>query len=235
MRWFADGLGWPLDTRNIIVEGELDQKYFQLASELYRESCGLVLVGPPLSIFPTGIGDAGGTNGILENYPHLRMLIERDASPDNRRLYRVIVLLDNDSAGKKTLNHLRSRYASLRDNYDVFLLCRRMPRETCEPAHLTRLLREANRDWDGLDCEIEDLLSLELLEEFVREDPRRCCREPRYQAGGHHFEFAQDAKSALFRFAQNYANFNDLAAIIELLKSFRYYLGLDLDGDPVSE
>ena len=60
-----------------------------------------MLVSPPLSIFPTGIGDAGGTYGILNYYPHLRVLIERDVSPDNQRLYRAIVLLDNDSEGKK--------------------------------------------------------------------------------------------------------------------------------------
>ena len=94
MRWFADGLGWPLGSLNIIVEGELDQKYFFLASDLYRDFCGRVLVSPRLSIFPTGIGDAGGTNGILNYYPHLRVLIERDVSPNNQRLYRAIVLLD---------------------------------------------------------------------------------------------------------------------------------------------
>jgi len=235
VRWFADGLGWPLDKLNIIVEGELDQKYLFLASDLYRESRRRVLVGPPLSIFPTGIGDAGGTDGILDHYPHLRVLIERDVSPKNQRLYRAIILLDNDSAGKKALKHLRDRYASLRDNYDVFLLNRRLPRVTREPGHLTRLVAELNSEWAGLDCEVEDLLSLKFLEEFVREDPRRCRCEPRRQAGGHHFEFARDAKSALFRFARQYANLDDLTAVVELLKSLRFYLGLDPEGDPVSD
>ena len=76
---------------------------------------------------------------------------------------------------------------------------------------------------------------MELLEEFVREDPRRCRGEPRRQAGGHHFEFARDAKSALFRFVSNYANLDDLSAVIELLKSLRFYLGLDPDGDPLPD
>lgn len=34
VRWYANSYGWPLDKRNIIVEGELDQKYFRLAADL---------------------------------------------------------------------------------------------------------------------------------------------------------------------------------------------------------
>lgn len=117
----------------------------------------------------------------------------------------------------------------------MFLLHRRLPRVTREPAHLTRLLSEENRDWTGLDCEIEDLLSWELLDAFVQEDPRRCRYNPQRQAGGHHFEFTRDAKSALFRFTRDYANLDDMNMIIELLKSLRFYLGLDPEGDPISE
>lgn len=105
VRWYAAGLGWPLDARNILVEGELDQRYFVLASDLYLRLYHRVLMGPPLAIYPTGIGDAGGTDGILEHYPTLRSLIERDALVNNRRTYRVIVLLDSDSGeeGRETL------------------------------------------------------------------------------------------------------------------------------------
>jgi hypothetical protein len=233
VRWFADQLGWPLDRLNIVVEGELDQKYLFLASDLYREACGRALTSPPLSIFPTGIGVEGGTDGILEHFPLLRMLIERDVSPEHRMLFRAIVVFDNDSAGKKALNRLRERYATLRDYYDLFLIHRQMPRATREPGHLSRLLKEVNREWNGMDCEMEDLLSSELLAEFVRENPRRCRREPVHKAGGHHFEFSPDAKSALFRFARDYATVDDVAGVIELLKSLRFYLGLDPEGDPI--
>ena len=96
---------------------------------------------------------------------------------------------------------------------------------------MSRLLEEQNSDWTRLDCEIEDLMSWALLEEFVNEDPRRCRRQPQRQAGGHHLELTPDAKSALYRFVHDHAILRDMERVVEALKSLRFYLGLDPEGE----
>jgi hypothetical protein len=99
---------------------------------------------------------------------------------------------------------------------------------------LTRHIEDENRVWTGLDCEIEDLLNHYLIKFFIDENPRclRRGRDPVVKLGGHHFEYADGFKAELFRFVQTYAGLAELDAIAETLKSLRYYLRLEPDGDP---
>lgn len=105
VRWYADKKGWSLASTNVMVEGVHDQNYFQLASNLYREEHGLTLLGKNLSVFPSGQGNDGGTDGIENYFPRLREYIALDTNED-KQLFKVITLMDDDSAGKATLRLL---------------------------------------------------------------------------------------------------------------------------------
>jgi hypothetical protein len=234
-RIFAAKMGWPLRKYNILVEGESDLNYFQFANSLYARETRLTLIGPDLAIFPTGIGDDGGTPGLVEGFPLLRDHIRRDPSPDNKELFRVVVLLDNDKAGRDAFRILKSKDTELLANRDLFVLRRVFPRETREHYQLTQQIECENQPWADMDCEIEDLLENALLELFVEANPRCLHRglAPVVRSKGHHYEFADGVKPDLFRFVKRNAGIDQLTALIELLKSLRFYLRLDPDGDPV--
>lgn len=228
MRWFASRMSWPIDDNNVLVEGN-DSRYFQLAANLYRGVHNRNLMAN-LSIFPTGDGPEGGTHGLVRHYPVFRSIVEHDTTLDGMRQYRAIVLLDSDPAGKHACSQLTSAHSAYRENRDVFLLQRVMPRHTRDHAELSRAIAKANEQWKSIDCEIEDLLSLDLLENFCQASTDPLRRPPRVVNGAHHFEFSKGIKPSLLRFAIDCAVLRDVQMLIDVLKSLRYYLGLDPDG-----
>lgn len=231
VRVYALRKGWRLGQYNIIVEGENDQKYFELAAKLYRQKNGRELIGKRLSIFPTGPGEEGGAYGIQQYFPTLRNLIDEDPAADGARVFFAVALLDSDPVGKQTYNALTARHTKFLPNRDVFLLYRRYPRTTQNHEQLTRQIKSQNIDWKDLDCEIEDLLSLELLQCFFDDHSGCTIKAPKFLNGAHHFKFTKDAKAPLFRFVEENAILKDLDLLIEALKSFRFYMRLDPDGD----
>jgi hypothetical protein len=232
VKWFAARMGWPLRANNILVEGN-DSGYFEFAADLFRQEHNRDLLAG-LAIFPTGDGDAGGTDGILRHFPTFRSLIDADVDMNGMRQFQAIVLLDCDSAGKNAKNGLTAKYTVYQEHRDVFLLQRRLPRTTRSPTQLGNAITRENEAWKRLDCEIEDLLSLRLLEKFVANTVKSLRRNPVHVNGAHHFEFNDGVKSALLRFVRDNACINDVELIVDVLKSLRYYMGLSPDGDPVS-
>lgn len=231
VRWYASKYGWALARRNIFVEGETDASYLNLASRLYTKEHGLKLLSDDLKVLSVGFGNAGGTDCIKENLLHLWKLIDLDCNSNGRPLFRAIVLLDNDYEGSRTCQYLTDRYIRLRENRDVFVLKRLFPRESQDPRRLVDIIKNANAAWHDLDCEIEDLLSKEILDVFVEDNPGAVQRQPVLANGCHHFDFTTSGKSALCRWVPTVANLNDVTQIVELLKSLRYYLGLKAEGD----
>jgi hypothetical protein len=231
VRWYAKKKGWSLARANVMVEGLHDQNYFQLASDLYCKQHGLMLVGKNLSLFPSGLGNNGGTEGIEKCFPMLRELIATDVDND-KQLFRVVALLDDDTRGRATLNVLTRRNLNFSQNKDIFLLKREYTsKQTRDPRQLANLIEKANEAWKDLHCVIEDLLSWDILSAFCEEYPN--CR-PNTQLrlpGAHHLGFAMHAKAPLFRFVCEHAVLKDVDRLLDTLKFLRWCLGLPPKGD----
>lgn len=230
VRWYAELKTWKLLRRNIMVEGDSDVRYFTVASKLYNQKFGKSLVGTDLSIFSSGAGSMGGTSGVFEEFPTLTKLIQADSDFQGKALFRVIALLDNDYAGKSLKKALLDQYRSMRINRDIFLLNRVLPRKASEPSVLTRHINEENVLWKDLDCEIEDLLAQNLIDAFLEEMPDALKKPCKEISNRRHSEYSDQAKSNLIRFVERNAILDDVEEIVEVLKSLRFYLGLDPDG-----
>ena len=229
-REYAKRMNWKLRRRNIMVEGDSDVRFFSLANELYRQDKKLNLLGKDISLFSSGYGDSGGTRGIFEQFPPLLNIIKADSSPSGKMLFRVIVLVDNDHAGRLLHRGLTQQYRQLKTFRDIFILHRVFPRTASEPKALKMQIEKHNRDWKGLDCEIEDLLGENLLELFLKKNSNALRCEPVQRCGRCHYEWTDTAKGKLYEHAEDYAMLNDINHIVELLKSLRFYLGLPTDG-----
>ncbi len=224
VRIWAKRKGWDLVKCNVMFEGTTDVAYCRIADRLYFEKQKRMLLDSEFCVFAIGEGAEGGTEGIKERLRTLQEMLrdEPEGSP-----IRVICVLDDDSAGKGTFNLLKGRF---RPWADIFRLQRRTPRTTRDPKSFENKWIEENAPWSGLDCDIEDLISKNLLDAFVSENPG-CEREPLKQLGGaHHFKFQGFQKAKLVKFADEWASYDDMLDLIEMLRSFRWLLGLDADG-----
>ena len=230
VRLYADRKQWRLLRKNVMVEGDRDVRYFELASRLYSTAVGRSLVGKDLSILSAGTGNQGGTDGVFEEFPTLLKIIQTDCDAQGIALFRVVALLDNDRAGQSLEKALFTQYRTMRPGRDVFLLNRVLPRTSSEPTVLARQIDTANSGWKGLDCEIEDLLGGSLLDAFLAEMPNALVRPIGEVSGHRHFEFSDNAKSRLVLYAEDHAMIQDIDGIVEILKSMRFYLGLDPEG-----
>lgn len=225
VRRFAALKGWPIAANCILVEGEHDQRYFALAGRLHCESTGFNLITPDLSIFPTGIGDAGGAFGLQRHFHPLREIMDVDVGADGRQPYFAIAIFDNDLEGKRGFSALTGRHLVYRKWRDVFILHRSIPRTTRDPAQVERLVEQANAEWRNEDCEIEDMLSAGLVTAFIDENSNAAYRRANGSRG-----VKNDAKARFCRFVEQNAMVADVRMLIEALKSFRYFLGLNPDG-----
>jgi hypothetical protein len=229
-REYAARNGWSLLSRNVMVEGETDVGYLNLAAELYRREKNLELLGNDLSIFACGSGNLGGTYGIYEQLPPLLNIIRSDPDPNGKMLFRVIALVDNDKPGRSLQCSIIKQYRNIRANRDIFCLNYIFPRTATEPNALTSQITKYNTEWKGLDCEIEDLIGNELIELFIEESPNSLLKGPFERHNKKHYEWTNDGKARLFQFVNSMADFNSVQGLIELLKSLRFYLGLPADG-----
>jgi hypothetical protein len=232
VRRYAALFRWPVAERSIVVEGEHDQRYFALADKLYFEKTGLRLLGKRLAAFPTGIGDDGGAFGLQRHFHPLRAIMDHDLTPDGKKVFHAIALFDDDLEGKRGFGALTGQHLNYKKWRDVFLLQRILPRSSRDSAQVTKLVDEANSRWKGMDCEIEDLVSLDVIKAFVADIPAAVFRPTEEKAGGAHSFFKPHVKASFIRFVEANALLCDVASIIEVLKSLRFHLGLTPDGDP---
>lgn len=228
VRTYAQRKNWPLSTRNVMLEGRSDSEYFRIAAEKYQEHDGRKLICNKLSLFQVGDGDAGGADNIKDKFMFLREVLSTENYCTTADQIMAIVLLDNDHKGREVAHFLDKR--GLRLNRDVFLMARNIPRTTRDPCQLGRLITSISTSCVGIDCEIEDLLSRDLLELFSETEPRCLAREPQFRDAGHHFEWTPDGKAKLLRFVREEASYSDVSGIVEVLKSLRYLLRLAPDG-----
>lgn len=229
-REYAKRKNWTLRPRNIMVEGDSDVRFFLLANKLYNQDTKLNLLGDDISLFSCGFGNSGGTYGIFEQFPPLLSIIKSDPAPNGKVIFRVIVLVDNDDAGRRLHNGLTQQYRQLKTFRDIFILNRIFPRNSSEPNTLKKQIEKHNEDWKGLDCEIEDLLGSDLIELFLDENPNALRSTPVKRNGRCHYEWTDSAKGRLFKFTEQYANLTEINDVVEVLKSLRFYLGLRPEG-----
>ena len=157
-------------------------------------------------------------------------IILRDCDSNGAVLFRLVALVDNDEAGRSLRRSLLQQYRSFRENRDLFVLRRILPRTTSEPSVLTSQIAKHNAPWTNIDCELEDLLGNELITAFLADEPNSLTR-PVQSVGQHdHYEWKGPAKARLCMFVERYAQLGDMTGIVEVLKSLRFYLGLPVDG-----
>lgn len=231
VRRYATFFSWPVAERTVVVEGEHDQRYFELADKLYCKEFGLRLLGKRLAVFPTGIGDDGGAFGLQRHFHPLRAIMDHDLTQDGKKVFHAIALFDDDLEGKRGFGALTGQHLNYKKWRDVFLLQRILPRSNRDSIQVAKLVDEVNLPWKGLDCEIEDLVSLDVIKAFVAENPGAIFRPSVEKSGGAHTFFKPHVKASFIRFVEANAMMCDLASVIEVLKSLRFYLGLTPDGD----
>ena len=212
-----------------MVEGTSDVALLDTAAKLYRHSHGVELLGTELSIIAAGYGDEGGVDGINKRFQAIHQVANADRDANGRLTHRFIALYDNDTAGKRAIAVISGFDASIRRCAEVFLLQPVMPlKGGADHRAMQQRFERENGAFRGLDWEIEDLLSHDILCAFEADYPAAVNR--RYEiAGRTHRELTRDGKRQLVRFAQDYATLADVRELIKLLQALRDYCHLQSD------
>jgi len=219
-------LGWNLRPKTVLVEGTSDVSFFQLAASLERKATGIDLMGDELAIVAAGVGDRGGTRGVIRELVGLRGIARTTLLPNGKPRYRFIGLFDNDKAGRQAVKFSRDLDASILEHKDVFRLQPEMPISgNLDPKTLQKTFERRNSKYKGLDWELEDLLPQGFLEAFFSEYPGAIARKVSKEGKMHH-DFTYDGKARLHRFVKENAVRDDLGAVIEVLKAIRFYMCL---------
>lgn len=157
--------------------------------------------------------------------------MDRDVTQDGRKVFHAIAVFDDDLEGKRGFGALSGQHLNYRKWRDIFLLKRVLPRTTRDPIHLAKLVEETNAPWKGMDCEIEDLISLDVIRAYIAENPGAIFRPVEEKAGGTHCLFKPQFKASFIRFVEANALLCDIMSVVEMLKSLRFHLGLLPDGE----
>ena len=147
-------------------------------------------------------------------------------------MFSAVALMDDDDEGRRACHYLTARIRNLRKYRDVFILKRRLRVGIQHPDRLESAIKAENKPWIGLDCEVEDLLSLDFLQAFVAEDPSSIKFPYKSVNDGHHFEFTRDGKARLCKWVAENALLLDLRPFVDVLRFFRAHFGLNPDGSP---
>jgi hypothetical protein len=223
---YADAQGYKVRRRTVVVEGTTDVVLFHLAARLEKHATGIDLLGDDLAFAAAGVGDRGGTNGVIRELIRLQGYRDICLEPNGKPKYRFIALFDNDKAGRQAISTARNIDTSLLEYKDVFRLCPVMPLPgNLDPGTVRKIFERENEAFKGLDWEAEDLVSPDFFNAFVADYPGALKR--RMSVGGKdHHELTPDGKARLHQFIRENAMREDLAAAIETLKALRHYLGL---------
>jgi hypothetical protein len=222
---YGKALGYDLRPRTILVEGITDVDLFTLAATSEKSVSGIDLFDG-LAIITPGLGDAGGTQGVIRELVAFRGIARTVLQANGLPKYRFAALFDNDAAGKRAVNNLRGVDHSIIECKDVFRLRPVMPTSTnLDPTSLCKMLETHNANHLGLDWEMEDLIPTDVVDAFVAERPNSIIKP--IEIGGHvHREFTRDGKAQLHRFVKDHCVHQDLRSVIDVLRALRSYLGL---------
>jgi hypothetical protein len=226
VREFGRRMGWNLVKCNVMFEGTTDVSYCNVANRLYFESTGKNLIDDDFQVMAIGERDQGGTDGIRDRLRTLQAVLQSEPSELEMS---VVCVVDDDHEGRKAFADLRKKFQPWRD---LFKLNRVFPRTPISRSseHFEGEMKKANANWDGLDCDIEDLIADEIIECFISENPRCLKTEVDEKGGRFHRKFHGNEKPKLVRFVEQHASLSDLSQIVEILKSLRWLLRLDPEG-----
>lgn len=234
-RYYGRLEGWEFKDNNLMVEGTTDVRYLEIANERHIEESGRSLIDGSFGVLAIGEAEDGGTYGMKEKLNTL-WRIRRLAGQDGKgSSCRVIALLDDDSAGRDAFRHIEQRGA--RPWADLFLLRRRNP-QVAPPSSFKKQSDDLNRDYlqnKQFFCVIEDLIDMEVVDEFRQQHPKCLRRNTCECAGAFHVDVHKDYKGKLVRFVDENAMLSDVSQLVELLKAFRCLLRLPVEGSPASE
>ncbi|WP_065332134.1 hypothetical protein [Tritonibacter mobilis] len=223
---YANGKGWNVGTANVLVEGTSDVRYLRLARDLWQRESHHDLFDSGFAVFEAGLKDDGGVQGVVRELQTLRQMASQDAT--NLMTERKFVgLFDNDHAGREHARMLCEMDFRVKHYRDVFLLHPIMPVSNgVLGPELQRRAEAQNSSCAGLDWEIEDFLSEDLVREFCNGHPRALIRKYE-KAGRVHHEFSRAGKAKLQAYAVEEALIEDMIEVIHLICSLRDYLGLE--------
>jgi len=227
---YAEHKGWRIGRRNLLVEGTTDVAYFELASSLFAVHHGQRLLDDQFRVVAAGLYGDGGVRGVIREMLSLHGRAESDSSLPKSARIRMLPVFDDDAAGRRCFDKLTDVDFPFRPYRDVFLLKRAYPSLKLGSDGFLDAVKDLNREWRGLDCEIEDLLSRELLAGFCddRGDALKC--PPVHLGSGHHYDFNGHCKADVLKYAQQLA---DLPEVIGIVRTLQYYRGLfDLPVGP---
>lgn len=228
VRRYGLALGWELRRRTVLVEGTTDVELFQLAAQLELKKTGSDLLGADLAIVAAGVGDQGGTRGVIRELVCLRGFARTCLLPNGRPRYRFIGLFDNDTAGRLAVRAARDLDTSILEFKDVFRLWPVMPSTgNLDPATLQKSFEHRNAGYKGLDWVLEDLLPGNLFDAFLAECPGAVSKTTEI-GGKTHRWLTRDGKARLHYFVKCHAMHADLIAVIEVLQAIRFYLCLPM-------
>ncbi len=227
-QWAAQ-IGWSVRRCNVLVEGTSDVDFFLRAAHLYRDATGYDLLEGELSIIASGKRHDGGVDGVNRRLNLARQLAEVDRDANGWIIYSFVGLFDNDRAGRRALRAACDFDRRLIQYKDLFLLNPVMP--ICaphDPGVLARATEAANRPFEGLNWEVEDLCSESLLRKFETAYPG-AVRSRQTRADRTHRELEGWAKPELKRYVLQNASLGDLKDIVLLIKALRSYFDLKFE------
>lgn len=225
---FAKSLDWQIRKCNVIVEGTSDVALLWQSAALFYERHQTVILGDQLAIIAAGRGHEGGVDGVNRRLNAARQIADVDRAADGSLRYRFVGLYDNDRAGRRGIDNACNFDRRLNRCGDLFLLSPVMPLASgADHAVLRRRFETENAPYQGLDWELEDLLSERLLGEFEKQMPQGI--ERKKEAGGrHHRDYSDEGKRELHNFIKKNANLSDVTEVIKLIRALRDYFGLDI-------
>jgi class 3 adenylate cyclase len=223
---YASSVGLDVRARTLLVEGTSDVDLFSRAARFERDATGVELLGADFTIVAAGLGDRGGTAGVIRELVCLRGLARACLLPNGRPRYRFAGLFDNDRAGRQAISQLRAIDSSILEFKDVFRLWPVMPpTSNLDTKGMQRLFEHANELYSGLDWELEDMIPDGFVDAFAEEFPDAVRRNDE-RHGRTHREFTADGKSRLHQFIRVYAMRYDLRNVIGIIRVLRQYMGL---------
>lgn len=196
---FLESWGIRAGKVNVIVEGETDRDYLELADACHRRESGKPSQLQGLQIVPAGTDRMGGARTAA-----LRLVTVRHLAQGQNT--QVIALFDHDAIGRKIGEHLAG--LGLQKNQDFLLLD---PRDSPYP-----------QEGGLVDIEIEDLLSTELLGRLAAAVPQAVHRRTTDNDGVLiRFEWNGAHKAEMVDFCRQHATAADVDRLVALLRRIR--------------
>lgn len=223
---YAKDIGWAIGRRNLLVEGTTDVALLEQAAACHARATKELLLGDDLKVVAAGYGDMGGVGAVERRFMTIHELGQLDRELPKKERIKLLPLFDDDEAGRATFKSITQQRHPFRGYVHVFLLKRRYPPVRPGSPSFLDGLKEINREWEGIDCEMEDLLSPGLLDAFCEEHPGALRRDPVIRGDGHHHEWTPDGKARLHRFVRDHAMLDDLTDLVRLLRYVRWVFDL---------